>query len=229
MTDESEQLIGLQVRFILWLSLFAIIVFALLFVPAGTLRFWQAWVYFVIFLTATITLTVYLLKNNPQLLERRLRRREKITEQKRIQMVNTLLSIIGFMLPGIDHRFGLSHVPINIVLLADVMIVLGYLLIFRVFQENIYASSIIEVEKDQQVVTTGLYSIIRHPMYLGAIIMLLFVPLALGSYWALIPFLLMDGLIIVRLLNEEQYLLKDLPGYREYMQHTPYRLVPYVW
>jgi len=115
------------------------------------------------------------------------------------------------------------------VLLADIMIVLGYLLIFLVFQENAYASSVIEVEEDQKVVTTGMYSIIRHPMYLGAIIMLSFVPLALGSYWALITFLLMDVLVVLRLLNEEEYLQKELPGYREYMQETPYRLVPYVW
>ncbi|MGA7878577.1 MAG: isoprenylcysteine carboxylmethyltransferase family protein [Desulfoferrobacter sp.] len=144
-------------------------------------------------------------------------------------MVNTVLSVVGFIVPGIDHRFNLSHVPINIVLLADIMIMLGYLLIFRVFQENIYASSIVEVEKDQRVVTTGLYSFIRHPMYMGAMIMLLFVPLALGSYWALIPFLLMNVLVVIRLLNEEKFLLKELPGYREYAQKTPYRLIPYVW
>jgi len=213
----------------LWLITFSIILFVLLFVPAGTFKFWEAWVYFALFLSATIFLTVYAFNNSPQLLERRLRRREKLREQKHIQRVNTLLSVIGFIVPGIDHRFDWSHVPANIVLLADIMIVLGYLLIFLVFQENAYASSVIEVEEDQKVVTTGMYSIIRHPMYLGAIIMLSFVPLALGSYWALIPFLLMDVLVVLRLLNEEEYLQKELPGYREYMQETPYRLVPYVW
>ena len=218
-----------KVKVALWLITFSIILFVLLFVPAGTFRFWEAWVYFAIFISATIFLTVYAFNNSPDLLERRLRRREKLREQKRIQMVNTVLSVIGFIVPGIDHRFGLSHVPGNIVLLADIMIVIGYLLIFRVFQENAYASSVIEVEENQQVVTTGLYSIIRHPMYLGAIIMLSFVPLALGSYWALLPFLLMNVLIVARLLNEEEYLQLELPGYREYMQEIPYRLVPYLW
>lgn len=224
-----NDLSGLKRRITLRLVLFAVIVFSLLFVPAGSFRFWEAWAYFVIFLSATVFLTVHFLKRDPWFIERRLQRKEKIKAQKSIQTANTVLSIVGFMMPGFDYRFNMSHVPINIVILADLMVLFGYLVIFLVFKENIYASSIIEVGKDQKVVTTGLYSLVRHPMYMGAIIMFLFTPLALGSYWALIPFLIMSLFIVIRLLNEEEFLLKELPGYQTYIEKTRYRLIPFVW
>lgn len=174
-------------------------------------------------------MTSYFYKRNPELIERRMRRKEAVKEQKVIQIVNTILFIVGFLIAGFDHRFDLSHIPINIVLLADAIILLGYFIIFIVLTQNAYASSVIQVEKGQTVVSTGLYSIVRHPMYSGGLIMFLFIPIALGSFWALIPFLIMPFTIIFRLLNEEKLLLKELPGYEEYCKKVRYRLIPFIW
>ncbi|MGV8074094.1 MAG: methyltransferase family protein [Syntrophobacteraceae bacterium] len=130
---------------------------------------------------------------------------------------------------SLAHRFILSHVTIYIVVFSDIMILFAYILFFPVFTQNIYASSIIEIRKDQRVISTGPYAVVRHPMYLGAIIMLLFTPLALGSFCGLIPFFLMFYFIILRLLNEEEILLKGLPGYKEYCGKIRHRLIPFIW
>lgn len=182
-----------------------------------------------IFIGSSIVLTIYFYKRNPDLIERRLRRREAIREQKRIQLVNTILLLAGFLIAGFDHRFDWSHVPYNIVLLSDVMILFGYFIVFLVMAENPYASASIHVEKDQHLISTGLYSVVRHPMYSGALIIFLFIPTALGSYWALIPFAVMPFTIVLRLLNEEKILFKELEGYEEYCKKVRYHLIPLVW
>ena len=162
-------------------------------------------------------------------LERRTRLKEKEKEQKIILVVFNLVFIAGFVIPGLDKRFGWSDVPTGIVLITDLIIFLGYMLIFAVFRQNSHASRIVEVESGQKVITTGLYSIVRHPMYLGILIMYIPTPVALGSYWGLIP---MSGIIlglILRIANEEKVLRQNLEGYIEYCQRTRYRLIPFLW
>lgn len=206
-----------------------IVVGLMLFLPAGTLKYWQAWVFMCILFIPTFFVMFYFLKNDPGLLERRIKFKEKEVQQKTIIKIADLLFFIGFLVPGFDYRFGWSNVPTFLVILSDIIIFLGYLIVFFVFKENSYASRIIEVDKKQKVITTGPYSIIRHPMYAGIMLMIIFMPLALGSYWALIFFIPVIVLIIVRTLNEEKVLSGNLKGYKEYMKKVKYRIIPYIW
>ncbi|OFX90083.1 MAG: hypothetical protein A2W99_17305 [Bacteroidetes bacterium GWF2_33_16] len=200
-----------------------------LFLPAGSWKFWEAWIYsFALFIPMIITLS-YLVKNDPALLQRRLRTKEREKNQKIIVRLFRLPFILGFLLPGIDYRYNWSEVPTLLVLLANIMVLLGYFLIFFVFRENSYTSRIVEVEKDQKVISTGPYSFVRHPMYSGTIVMFLFTPLALGSWWALLIYMFLPLVLILRILNEEKTLKKELTGYDEYCQKVRYRLIPYLW
>lgn len=135
----------------------------------------------------------------------------------------------GFGIPGFDKRYGWSDVPVYLVLISDIVILLGYLLIFFVFKQNSFASRTVEVERDQKVISTGLYSFVRHPMYIGVIIMFMPTPIALGSYWGLIPMATIPIALVFRIKNEEKVLRKNLPGYNEYCKKTKYRLLPYLW
>jgi len=201
----------------------------MLFLPAGTWWYWQAWGYMAtLFIPATV-LMIYLFQHDPQLLERRMRTREKEAKQKRIMKISLVIFLIAFLLPGLDHRFQWSSVPILLTVVADFLVLLGYLLFARTLHENRYASRVIEVEQDQQVVSTGPYAIVRHPMYVANLLIFIFSPLALGSYWAMIPMLLLIGVVLARIKNEEEVLRKELRGYREYTQKTKYRLIPGVW
>ncbi|MFH1520846.1 MAG: isoprenylcysteine carboxylmethyltransferase family protein, partial [Candidatus Micrarchaeota archaeon] len=137
--------------------------------------------------------------------------------------------LIGFLIPGFDYRFGWSNMLPELVFVADVIVIIGYILIFLVFKENHYAARTVEVEKGQKVITSGLYSIVRHPMYVGVILMFLATPIALGSYFALPIFLLMIPLLVYRIFNEEKILLRDLAGYKKFCQKTRYRLIPFIW
>lgn len=201
----------------------------MLFLPAGSLDYWQAWVYCSVLFIPMIYLVFYLFKHDPELLERRMRMREKKEKQKTIQIFGGIIFFIGFIMTGFDHRYHWSNVPVFLVILSNAIVFIGYIFTFLVFRENSYASRIIEVEKGQKVITTGPYAIVRHPMYLGVLVMYLFTPLALGSYWAIIFFLPLLPLLVSRLLNEEQLLLKELPGYKEYCLKTRYHLIPFIW
>jgi protein-S-isoprenylcysteine O-methyltransferase Ste14 len=201
----------------------------MLFLPAGSLDYWQAWIYCGVLFIPVSFVVIYFLKKDPELLERRLRMREKEEKQKTIIKIAYIFFFIGFIIPGLDHRYHWSNVPVLLVIVANAIVLSGYILVFFVLRENSYASRIIEVEKGQKVITTGPYAIVRHPMYLGVLLMYLSTPLALGSYWALIFFLPLLPLIVVRLLNEEEVLLRELPGYKEYCQKTRYRLIPFIW
>jgi protein-S-isoprenylcysteine O-methyltransferase Ste14 len=199
------------------------------FLPAGTIRYWEAWVYCGILFIPTFFVSIYLLKNNPELLQRRMRTKERERPQRLIVRLLLLAFFLAFIVPGLDHRFNWSSVPLAVVIIADVIILAGYLVFFFVLRENEYASRIVEVEKGQKVISTGPYAIVRHPMYLGGLLMYLFSPIALGSFWAIIAFIPLPVLFILRLLNEEQVLVKELPGYKDYMQEVKYRLIPFVW
>lgn len=200
-----------------------------LFVPAGTFDYWQAWLYIaVLFIPFSIAM-LYFLLSDPEFIKRRMQFREKEKAQKKIISVSTFIFLIGFLLPGLDRRFGWSAVPHELVLAADALVFLGYLLVFLVLRENRYASRTIGVEEGQKVVAAGPYSVVRHPMYAGTLLMFLLTPVALGSYVALLPFLLFLPLLALRILNEEEVLLRELPGYKEYCAKTRYRLIPFVW
>ena len=200
-----------------------------LFAPAGSFDYWEARVYCAVIFVPMTFVIAYFLKNDPALLERRMRFKEKETEQKAIVKVINIIFLAAFLLPGLDYRFGWSDVPPTIVLAANAVVFLAYVFVFLVMRENSYASRIIEVEKGQKVISTGPYAIVRHPMYLGMALMLLATPAALGSYWAYTVFLPLPLFIVPRLLNEEKVLLKGLPGYREYCEKTRYRLIPRIW
>ena len=207
----------------------ALVLAAVLFIPAGTLKYWEAWVYIAVLLIPMAFAVRYLLKHSPELLERRLQVRERETAQKRVIGAGWILFLAMFILPGLDFRFGWSSVPVPVVLAADLIVLLGYGLIIRVFAENQYAARTVQVEEEQRVIKTGPYAIVRHPMYVGTLMMYLVTPLALGSYWALIPAAFIIPMLVVRIRNEEQVLERDLAGYREYKLETKYRVVPGVW
>ena len=198
-----------------------------LFLPAGSLHYWQAGVYWSGFTVLTLFITIYFSSKNPAFLSRRMKYKEKKTTKKPPVFFN--LWVLCYIIPGLDFRFHWSFMPDWIAILSNIIVFLGYIFIIRVFMENSYASTIIQVENEQKVISTGPYAIVRHPMYFGLIIMILFTPVALGSYWAIIPALLIIPMNIFRIKSEEALLLNELPGYIEYSKKTKYRLIPYIW
>lgn len=205
------------------------LIFAMLFWPAGTFDYWQAWAWLAaLFIPMSVSL-VYLAKRDPALLERRTRTKETRAQQKWVIGLSAVYFLVIFLLPGFDKRFGWSAVPVWLVLAADAVVITAYTLYILVLRTNSYASRIVEVEQNQQTITTGPYALVRHPMYLAMILMMTATPLALGSYWAFLPSLALIPLLAVRAKNEEELLIKDLAGYREYIQKTRQRLFPGVW
>jgi len=211
---------------------FLIILALLLFLPAWTLAYWQAWIFLTVFSASTLAITTYLMKNDPKLLEQRMHA-GPVAEQEKSQQMIQALAMIAFIavivFPVVDHRCAWSTVPAPVVLAGDILVALGFLLIFFVFKANTYASSIIEVGTEQTIVTTGPYALVRHPMYIGALVMLFGVPLALGTWWGLFTIIPMTILLVWRLLNEERFLAKNLAGYSEYRNKVRYRLLPFIW
>jgi len=199
------------------------------FVPAGTLDYWEAWVYCAVLLVPFVFVLTYILRKDPELLARRIRLNEKEPAQRRIIRASSLIFFTGFLIPGLDHRYGWSDIPVEAVLAANVLVIVGYALVFLVFKENPFASRVVEVEPDQRVISSGPYALVRHPMYLGTSIMWLATPIALGSYWALPVFLILPIVLVYRIMNEEEVLQRELPGYREYTQTVKYRLIPGIW
>ena len=202
---------------------------AMFFLPAGTLAYWEAWAWMGVLFVPMAGVLVYLVRKDPALLERRMRTREPEKEQSLLIKLSLLWFVLTFLLPGFDRRFGWSDVPFWVVIAADVLVLLSYCLFIVVVRENTYASRVVEVERGQEVISSGPYSIVRHPMYLGVLVMYVCTPLALGSSWALIPAVLIIPVIIARIRNEEKVLQRDLPGYSQYMQTTRFRVVPGVW
>ena len=205
------------------------VIWAILFIPAGTLYYWEAWLYLAILLIPMFFVFNYLLKHDPQLLERRMQMREREVAQRWIIAFSSIYFLVVFILPGLDKRWGWSAVPWFVVLAADLVVMLGYGGFVLVMRENQYASRTIQVETDQHVISTGPYAFVRHPMYLGVVLMYLASPVALGSYWTLIPAVLIVPILVARILNEEKVLERELNGYREYELITKYRLLPGIW
>lgn len=222
----------LAVRAIAGFAWLQVVLAAMLFLPAGSLGFWQAWLYLSLFFAATLSITLYFLRHDPALIERRMSAgpvAEQERSQKIIQSVAGVLWCALIVVPGLDHRFQWSAVPAPMVVSADVVFVLGFLLVFFVFRENSHAASVVTVETNQPVVSTGLYGVIRHPMYAGAMFAFIVTPVALGSWWGLLVAVPFAGVIVVRLLYEERYLSAHLTGYDAYCRHVRYRLLPRVW
>jgi len=203
-----------------------------LFVSAGTLDYWQAWLFLLAFGVPVLFITVYFLRKDPGLIERRVdagANAETRWTQKVIQSIATVAFLALVLVPGRDRRFGWSNVDPVIVVLANVLVVVGLGVVFFVFRENSYTSAIIAVGEGQKVVSTGPYRFVRHPMYAGALLMIFAMPLALGSLVGEVFAVLMLATIVWRLLDEERYLDDELAGYRDYRQKTRYRLVPLIW
>jgi protein-S-isoprenylcysteine O-methyltransferase Ste14 len=230
MIMELQRMDKLRRQVVIRFGLAALIIPVFLYVMAGTLYYWQGWLYWAVLIIPMLAAVVYFLRTDPELLERRLRYKEKEPEQRAIILLSSVAFIAGFAAIGFDLRLhGLNQVPSWIVIAADAGVFFGYCLILWVFKENSYAARTIEVDEGQKIITTGPYAIIRHPMYLGFLVMWLLTPLSLGSWWALPFFLLYIPILVWRILNEEKVLLRDLPGYYEYRIKRPYRLLPYVW
>ena len=210
-------------------SFIPLILGLLVLLPSGTFNFWQVYLYLGVLVVPMCFVLVYFLRKDPEFLQRRTNKGEKEKEQRFISILSTVVFLSGFVIPGLDHRFGWSDVPVYIVLVADTIILLGYILIILVFKQNSYASNIIEVTDNQYVISTGLYAVVRHPMYVGVMLMFIPTPLALGSVWGLIPFSFLPLVLALRILNEEKILGKNLKGYTDYCQKTKYRLIPWIW
>ena len=220
---------------VIWRCISATVVAAaLLFVPAGTIRWWEGWVYLAILAIPMFGFTAYYYKQDPALVERRMRSKEKVQRQRIVMRLGSIVTPLVLMVPGLDHRFGWSRrligvAPVWLIVSAMVVTLMSYLASMWVMNVNRFAGRTIEVEAGQQVVSSGPYAVVRHPLYSAAFVMMLFTPLALGSFVGL-PFgALFIPVLVARLLNEEQVLRQELPGYDEYCAGTKYRLIPYIW
>jgi protein-S-isoprenylcysteine O-methyltransferase Ste14 len=212
---------------------FGLIAFGLLvFVPAGTTHYWRGWVFLAVFAVSTWIPTVYLLRTNPAALERRMQAGPKAETRPLQRILITVIFIafpVTFVVSALDWRYGWSMVPAPVSVIGDVLVAIGLVVAMLVIIQNSYAAANVRVEDGQTLVSTGLYGLVRHPMYTGNVLLMLGIPLALGSYWGL--FLLIPGMVvlILRILDEEELLTVELSGYRDYTQKVHYRLLPYVW
>jgi protein-S-isoprenylcysteine O-methyltransferase Ste14 len=208
---------------------FILVMGLLLFGSAGSFYYWQAWVFLILLGGLAFFTGLYLIRNDPVLLERRMRYKERQVVQKNVVLSGFVYIGLLFILPGLNYRFGWSETPVWAVILADIIIAIGYLLLYRVLRENSYASRVIEVADGQKVISSGPYAHVRHPMYLSVILIYLATPVALGFWWVTLPGLAIIPLLATRMRNEEAILSNDLPGYGDYLKKVKYRLVPRVW
>lgn len=214
-------------------TVFGLVFFvAVLFWPAGTFDYWQAWVFLAVFIATTILPSIYLAVRHPDALARRMKAgptAENRPAQRIIMTLTLALVVATFVLSALDHRFGWSQVPVWLVIVGNVLVAVGLSVAQLVVVQNNYAGATVQVEADQPLVSTGLYGLVRHPMYTGAAVMMIGTPLALDSLWGLLGVLASAPVIAARIRDEEQMLTDELAGYREYMATVRYRLVPHLW
>jgi len=204
----------------------------LLFLSTWALDYWQAWIFLAVYSLPVLAITIYLMKTDPELLELRINAKPSSEKRRSQKILNFLISkalIVAVVIPAIDHRYAWSAVPPYVVAAGDVLVAIGFLINFFVFKENTFASAIIEVRTGQKTIATGPYALVRHPMYIGWLVTFLGVPLALGSWWGLFTIIPITLVVVWRLLDEETFLAKELPGYSEYRNTVQYRLVPFIW
>src|SRR5450631_656022 len=222
----------LNIKAFVGLLFLLLVMAALLFIPAWTLDYWQAWTFLAVYFGWSLAITLYLMARDPKLLQRRMRggpAAEKDPNQK-IIMIFTSLGFFGLMIfPALDHRFVWSRMPPYVALAGDLLVALGFLVIFFVFKENTFSSATIELAPNQNVISTGPYAGVRHPMYAGALVLLLGIPIALGSWWGLLVIVAMMPALIWRLIDEEKFLGRNLAGYGECQYAVRFRLIPLVW
>ncbi len=210
-------------------ALFVPVMMLVLFLPAGTLAYWPGWVYLLVLLGPALAIFPWLLKNSPDLLANRMRMREEAPTQRWVVLVSGIFLVGAFVMPGLDFRWGWSNMPWPVVIAADVVVVIGYLLVIQVFRVNRFASRVVEVRQAQTVIDTGPYAIVRHPGYVGGTLVVAGMALALGSLWALLPAVVLTLTLVARTLFEERTLREGLPGYADYTRRVRFRWVPGVW
>ena len=206
-----------------------ILVGVLVFLPAGTLKFFNGWLLMGILFVPMFGAGLVMLRKNPNLLKSRLKAKEEQKDQDLVVKLSGLMFLAGFIVAGLDYRFGWYPLPKTVVIIAAVLFVISYGLYAEVLRENTYLSRTIEVQENQKVVDTGLYGIVRHPMYSVTLVLFLSMPLVLGSLFAFVIFLIYPFIIAKRILGEEAFLQKELPGYEEYLKKVKWRLLPFIW
>ena len=206
-----------------------VIIGALIFIPAGTFEYWNGWLFMGLLFIPMFIAGIVLMVKNPELLQKRLNAKEKETEQKTVILLSGLMFLSGFILAGLNYRFDWLELPNIVVIFSSVLFVISYILYAEVLRENTYLSRTIEVQENQKVIDTGLYGIVRHPMYAVTILLFLTIPLILGSIISFIIFLVYPIIIAKRIKNEEEVLEKDLQGYSEYKKKVKYRIIPFIW
>jgi Putative protein-S-isoprenylcysteine methyltransferase len=224
--------LGISQQAVLGLIFLAAVVWLALFIPAGNLNYWQGWLYWITFFSSVTAISLYFIRKDPHLISSRVKvgpAAEEKGSQKISQAFAAVFFVLLLLISPFDFRFGWSSVPLYLVVISDVFVALGFMVVFLTFRQNTFASAVIEVKAEQKVVSTGVYGVVRHPMYSGALLLLLFTPLALGSFWGMLAFLPLFAVICFRLSDEEKTLSKDLKGYDEYRKKTRYRLIPYIW
>ena len=201
----------------------------LIFLPAGTLAYGGGWLLVGLLFGPMFIAGLVMLRKSPEFLKKRLDGKEKQATQKGVVALSGLMFIAGFVVAGLDYRFGWSNMPVPVTVVASVLFLAAYVLYAEVMRENAYLSRTIKVEEGQKVVDTGLYGIVRHPMYMATLLLFIMIPIVLGSWYAPIPFAFYPAIIIARLKDEEELLTKELPGYAEYKQKVKYRILPFIW
>jgi len=219
----------LFIQAILKFSLGVVLIAALLLLPAGTWAYWNAWLLMGMLFIPMFIAGLIMLWKSPDLLRSRLKAKEKEGDQEIVIRLSGLMFLCGFIVAGLDFRFGWSHLPNWLIAVASILFLLAYALYAEVLRENMWLSRTIEVQENQQVVDTGLYGIVRHPMYAATLLLFGVMPLVLDSVPAFVIFLCYPLIIVRRIRNEEQFLSKELKGYADYQQRIKYRLIPYVW
>jgi protein-S-isoprenylcysteine O-methyltransferase Ste14 len=214
------------------LLLLLLVMAMLLFVPAWTLNNGRAWAFLAVFGGAALVITLYLMKKDKKLLERRVYAGPSAEKERSQQIIQSITAVgfgAGLVVASLDYRMHWSRVPLSVVVAGDLLVAVGFLIVFFVYRENSFASATIKLAPDQKVISTGPYALVRHPMYFGGLVMFVGIPLALGSWWGLLVFALMVPAIIWRLLDEEKFLENNLMGYSDYRARVTYRLIPFVW